>query len=317
MNKRFIYTAAVVFAVSLLSSCFGFKPTQTNAFNGSSLISPNHSPVSTENSSGAEYSQGNPAVQSSSASTSSEKPKPSVSSSSETRTTEDPENTSSYKPPQYKDPERSERYLELRSELSYDESGNPIGTERENHLAEESLFVGDSICRGLAAFNVIDAGSVYATGSLAARNFFDMDILWYGEKRTLPEALEIKKPKRVFFSMGMNDVNMTSAQEYCTNYKKIIDTALENSDAEIYVCAITPINSNFTGNSRIDGFNSTIKNFIDKNYSERVHFMDFAYVLKNSQNKLGDGLDSGDGIHLMPEPYHVALLEICSRLGID
>lgn len=144
-----------------------------------------------------------------------------------------------------------------------------------------------------------------------------MEFQYYGQPAAYSDVLDQTKPENVFLSMGMNDVNITSAKEYCENYRKIIDFTLENSSANVYVCAITPINDlNFTEHSRIDAFNLAMRNYIVENYGRRVSFIDFGYLLKNPDNLLSAGLDSGDGIHLAPECYFIAMLEICDQLGI-
>lgn len=211
---------------------------------------------------------------------------------------------------------RHPRFLELEKRFSYDANGKICLSEAEAAFADKALFVGDSICRGFTAYNVVKAKNVYAAGSVGARNFFEMEFQYYGNKTGFDEVLEKTSPESVILSMGMNDVNMTSAQQYCENYRKIIDYALEHSSANVYVCAITPINSNFTEHSRIDAFNLAMKNYIGENCGQRVKFIDFGYLFKNDENMLSKGLDSGDGIHLAPECYYIAMLEICDQLGI-
>lgn len=212
--------------------------------------------------------------------------------------------------------DRHPRFLELEKRFSYDANGKICLSESEAAFADKALFVGDSICRGFTAYNVVKPKNVYAAGSVGARNFFEMEFQYHGEKTAFDEVLDEVKPESVLLSMGMNDVNMTSAQEYCENYRKIIDFALEHSGANVYVCAITPINSQFAEHSRIDAFNLAMKNYITENFGQRVAFVDFGYLLKNGDNMLSNGLDSGDGIHLAPECYYIAMLEICDQLGI-
>lgn len=213
--------------------------------------------------------------------------------------------------------ERHRRFLELEKRFSYDKNGKLCLSESEAAFADKSLFVGDSICRGFTAYNVVKAKNVFAAGSVGARNFFQMEFQYYGQPAAYSDVLDQTKPENVFLSMGMNDVNITSAKEYCENYRKIIDFTLENSSANVYVCAITPINDlNFTEHSRIDAFNLAMRNYIVENYGRRVSFIDFGYLLKNPDNLLSAGLDSGDGIHLAPECYFIAMLEICDQLGI-
>lgn len=213
--------------------------------------------------------------------------------------------------------DRHPRFTELEQRFSYDANGKICLSESEAAFADKALFVGDSICRGFTAYNVVKTKNVYAAGSVGARNFFDMEFQYHGKATGYDEVLEEVAPESVILSMGMNDVNMTSAQEYCENYRKIIDYTLEHSGANVYVCAITPINSNFAEHSRIDAFNLAMKNYIAENFGQRVAFIDFGYLLKNGDNMLSQGLDSGDGIHLAPECYFIAMLEICDQLGIN
>ncbi|MDE6030457.1 MAG: hypothetical protein K2G32_02430, partial [Oscillospiraceae bacterium] len=125
--------------------------------------------------------------------------------------------------------------------------------------------------------------------------------------------------KYAFLSMDMNDVNMFGEEEYCENYRAVIDATLASSEAEVYVCAISPIiaESMFTTNYRIDCFNVALKSFIEENYTERVHFLDFAKHLKDSDDSLKDCFDGGDGIHLSPYAYYVALWEMNRSMIAD
>lgn len=211
---------------------------------------------------------------------------------------------------------RHPRFLELEQQFSYNAEGKICLSEQESAFADKTLFVGDSICRGFAAYSVTKSRNVYASGSVAARNFFEKDFFYNGEATPFKDLLEEMKPEYVLLWMGMNDVNMTSAAEYCENYQKLINFTLENSSANVYICAITPINSDFTENSRIDAFNLAMKQYIPNNFGQRVGFIDFAYLLKNENNQLSGGLDSGDGIHLAPECYYIAMLEICRQLKV-
>lgn len=210
--------------------------------------------------------------------------------------------------PEYDDPE---------SYLEYDpENDTYIPTAEEKCLGEESLFVGDSICSGFSAWGVLESKNVFAMGNVAAWSLLDYDDIYYQNvpSKFVP-VLKKAKPKRVFFWMGMNDVNMTSSEEYCENYKKIIDTTLNNSDADVYVCAITPIsNLKFTKLDYINEFNDAIKHYIMRNYKERVHFVSFAEPLKTPDGLLNDEYNGGDGIHLGKKAYFIALHEINKQI---
>lgn len=281
-------------SAGLLSGCF--KPTETHAWGGSSLVT-RHS--------------GSSGSSSSSSSTS-----PASSTSSESSATPETTESTPVIPVEPAEPPKeanSARYNELRAEYRADPE--KVKT-LEKKLSENALFAGDSVCKGFGTFGIVNAGCVFADGTVGARNLLDREILWYGKRCRFADALEKAAPKRVYLSMGMNDVNMTTAEEYAENYRKIIDFTLSATKADVVVFAITPVNSDFTANSRIDKFNSSLYEMISKNYRTRVRFVDFAYMLKNSEGRLSAGLDSGDGIHLTPEVYHAAMIEVGEKLGL-
>ncbi len=183
-------------------------------------------------------------------------------------------------------------------------------------ITSRSLFVGDSICRGFEAYNVINSDNVFAKGNTATWNFSDFSMLRNGKRIDFYSYLSSFQPDYVFFWMGMNDMNMCSKDSYCSNYKVIIDKALNKSKAEVYVCAITPIlaGNTFTTNDRINSFNSAMKEFISKEYKDRVHFVNFADALKNSSGNMNPQFNGGDGIHLGPDAYYVALEVITEQI---
>lgn len=211
------------------------------------------------------------------------------------------------KRPEFDDPE---------SYLEYDpENDTYIPTTEEKRLGEESLFVGDSICSGFSAWGVLNSKNVFAMGNVAAWSLPDYEMYYQRVPMKLVTVLKKANPKNVFYWMGMNDVNMTNSEEFCENYKKIIDITLENSNADVYVCAITPIsNLKFTRLDYINEFNDAIKHYIMRNYKERVHFVSFAEPLKNAEGLLDEQYNGGDGIHLGKKAYFIALHEINKQI---
>lgn len=194
-------------------------------------------------------------------------------------------------------------------------SNEPVLSEDEELLGAQSLFVGDSICRGFAAYNVLDPKNVFAAGNIGARNLFDIQVYQNGKEKEYIPVLTSLDPKYVFFWMGMNDLNITESDEYCQNYKNIIDLTLQSSDAEIYVCAITPIHCRFTPRHRIIEFNTAIRRYIEENYDARVNFIDFTDPLKDENGDLLDLYNSGDGIHLNQITYYLIMHQIFDKVG--
>lgn len=197
-------------------------------------------------------------------------------------------------------------------DVFYSEVGDQfVLSDKEMSFIEHSLLVGDSICSGFSEYGIVPHEYVAAKGNLGSRSFFDYTFKFRGkEDQTYAQVLKTAKPRYVFLSMGMNDVNMVSEAQYCENYRGVIQATLDGSNAEVFVAAITPICSSFCANSVIDSFNDAMREFISDEFPERVHFFDFGQYLKNEQGKLRSCLHSGDGVHLGPYCYYIALWEM-------
>ncbi len=177
---------------------------------------------------------------------------------------------------------------------------------------ENCAFVGDSICSGLGHYGIIPMKSVIAQGNIAARNIFDFTFSVDGSELSLVSALVNLDPEYVVFSMGINDVNITSEEEFADNYHEILSTTegfLPN--AQLVVLSITPIgvDSAFTSNENIDSFNKALEEMMAEN--EKWKYIDVSAELKNSENALKTDYSSGDGIHLSPDAYYAVLYQLC------
>lgn len=187
-------------------------------------------------------------------------------------------------------------------------------TAEDYAFLSDTVFVGDSICSGLRVYKILPDDNVVAKACVAARNIFDYQFDVRGYEASVTYALSVLKPRYVVFSMGMNDVNMTSPEVYCQNYDNLmqnIRTVLP--DAVFYVASITPItaDSSFCTNDRIDLFNATMKAHLQGSVNG---FVDVATGLKTWDNGLNPEYSGGDGIHLAPAAYYVYLNQVCDQL---
>lgn len=190
-------------------------------------------------------------------------------------------------------------------------------TDAEMEFTENCIFVGDSICRGFGTYKVLSFANVYANGSMGTRNFYEYTFT-YGRKNEelqFTELLHRTQPHIVFLSMGMNDINMIHPSEYRANYERIVDDVLRETDAIVYLCGMTPVRSNFTSNERIDYFNAELKALADM--LEEVYYVEYGQHMLNDRGVLNNQLDGGDGVHLSPYAYRIALWEIRRTLIED
>ncbi len=185
-------------------------------------------------------------------------------------------------------------------------------TDDDYDFLEQCVFVGDSICSGLGHYGILPMDNVVAQGNIAARNIFDFTFTVDGSELSLVSALVNVNPEYVIFSMGINDVNITSEEEFADNYREILST-VEGfmPSAKLVVLSITPISvdSAFTENENIDKFNEALETMIDEN--GKWSYVDVSAELKNSENALKTDYSSGDGIHLSPAAYYAVLYQLC------
>lgn len=189
-----------------------------------------------------------------------------------------------------------------------------------NAFLKDCTFVGDSICSGLKAYEILPSRQVCAVGNVAARNIFEDWVEFKCSGSTLPLCASLKalQPKNIIFSMGMNDVNMTSKEQFCANYDKIIEkVSTVCPSAKLYIFSITPITYRddgkiFTYNSTIDEFNKALKKHLAE--AGTATYIDVNSGLKNSNGLLSSKyLGSPDGVHLTPGAYTVMLNQFCEQ----
>ena len=190
-------------------------------------------------------------------------------------------------------------------------------TASDQAFLADCVFVGDSICSGLKAYNILPAKNVLAKGNVGVRSIFDYSFSVNGGSYKVVQGLTALKPKNVICWMGMNDINMTTSQKYCENYQKLLTKVHEAlPSAALYVVSISPIatTSKFSTNKKIDDYNAAISSYLSSNYPS-WKFVNTAPVLKNEYNGLRSNYSSGDGIHLSPAAYQAMLAELCRQIA--
>lgn len=189
-------------------------------------------------------------------------------------------------------------------------------SEENRELLSYMVFVGDSICMGLSHYGVLGAEQVLAQGSVAARNIYDFEFQVGDGKAGLLTALVNAQPAIVVLSLGMNDINMSTTEDFSANYKKLINTIKNYLPlVKIIALSITPVNSasEFTDNSAIDEYNAALKSTVNAMQSYDICYVDVGVELKNAEGELKSLYGAGDGLHLTEEAYHAILWQVCNN----
>lgn len=201
------------------------------------------------------------------------------------------------------------------TEAAVDTTPDAYGLTAEDYaFLHDTVFVGDSICSGLRVYGILPDDNVVAKGCVGARNIFEYTFDVRGNEFGVAYALTVLKPRYIIFSMGMNDVNMTTPDVYCQNYDFLLKTIRSvMPDSVFFVASVTPITSDttFSTNQKIETLNQTIREHL---YGTSTGFVDVASGLKTWDGSLNPSYNGGDGVHLAPAAYYVYLNQVCDQL---
>ncbi|MGN0630594.1 MAG: SGNH/GDSL hydrolase family protein [Ruminococcus sp.] len=177
---------------------------------------------------------------------------------------------------------------------------------------DELSIVGDSIASGFGVYDTLDNSYDFATGNLAARSITEYNFSYGGVSGTYIDALTAAQPAYIYLSMGMNDVNIITSDEFAELYRGIISDVRDSCpDSNIIVAGITPVaaDSAFTANSSITMFNEKLKAVAEEFDSPNIIYYDAGSIIMDEETGgLREDCDGGDGIHLAYAAY-AALIE--------
>jgi lysophospholipase L1-like esterase len=180
------------------------------------------------------------------------------------------------------------------------------------------VIVGDSIASGYKVYNRLPEKQVMAVGSLGARNIHDFKVTLNGAEYAVADSIKILKPKYICMSMGMNDLNIGTKDEFIQNYTNNINELLEVSpDSVFIIMAITPISATSTHSTNyiIDTYNEALKQMVEERNDIPIYYVNAAQTLKNEWNSLSTSYSGGDGIHLAPASYDTMLTYLLGALS--
>ncbi|MDE5577559.1 MAG: hypothetical protein K2J11_09250 [Oscillospiraceae bacterium] len=186
---------------------------------------------------------------------------------------------------------------------------------------EDTIFVGDSVCRALYVYNdLLTTKQVAATGGAAARNIYDYTFKMENNEFTLREAAEHYKPKVFFLWMGINDINMTERDVYANNLKAIAEDMLSISpESKVVILSMSPTSDyhEWNANERIRDYNAAAKEMCEAIEGEEIYYLDIQDILSDEEGYLLPECDSGDGMHLSQMAYTRLLSYITVAMDVQ
>ncbi|MDE5835052.1 MAG: hypothetical protein K2H26_05980, partial [Ruminococcus sp.] len=149
-------------------------------------------------------------------------------------------------------------------------------------------------------------------------SMWNIDYFTFNTGMGLVDSVAYINPSILYMSMGMNDVNNSTAEEFAERYKNTIyDIRNRCPDINIIVAGITPVSedSDFVNNNTIMSFNTALEEMVTAIDSNHVYYFDaYSIVADPETNDLRPECTGGDGIHLVSSCYYDFLDELFEML---
>ena len=194
-----------------------------------------------------------------------------------------------------------------------------VSEEDYENVLDSIAFIGDSVTSGFSAYQKVDMDKVFATPCVGPSNIRDYSFEYGGDEYAALTILNFEQPDYVVISMGLNDINTYSPENFSEIYMDFVEDAMAVcEDSQFYIFSVTPVAAeceNIT-NDTIDGVNAQLEKTVSEYGSDRLHYVDCNTVLKNENGCLAGDFSGGDGIHLSSGAYDVMLEKlVCSISG--
>ncbi|MBP5305407.1 MAG: hypothetical protein J6Z02_06115 [Lachnospiraceae bacterium] len=186
---------------------------------------------------------------------------------------------------------------------------------------KDTLFIGDSRTDGLHINTGEKNAEFYACKGLAVNNILTEKFIkekGSKEKVTLLKALEGKSFKKIYISLGVNELGWISDSKFIGDYKTVVEAVMEAApDSKIVVQSILPITKKRSSsdkvytNEKVNTYNELLKGMCDE---LGVTYGDVVPSVANEEGYLPEE-GSVDGIHLK-KSYYEKWLKYIEEMGI-
>lgn len=196
----------------------------------------------------------------------------------------------------------------------------PLQTVDDSYF-QDAIFIGDSRTEGLYVYSSMRNGitTFDAKDSVTIYGIYDTELDYYDidgttGSKTAMQALQDKQYRKVYFSVGVNELGMPT-QDYFEHYKEFIQVIRKlQPDAIIYVEGIMHVTGSYAqsnsvyNNTNIVGRNEALSTLAN---GRDIFYIDMNSVVCDEDGNLREEL-SYDGVHLKASAYelwHQFLLE--------
>lgn len=192
----------------------------------------------------------------------------------------------------------------------YDFSQSVPETEAvEDSYFDDAAFIGDSRIDGFRLYSGITNGEFIVHTGLSVFQVDTRDITYKGQKMKVMDALGKGEYKKVYVSLGVNELGMYNDKGYKDHYSKLVDDIrAQQPEATIYIQLLIPVNekkcrekkiADYIENGQIQVYNDILHEIAQEKH---VFLVDPAEELTDETGE--PPYDSvADGVHFQRAPY--------------
>lgn len=180
----------------------------------------------------------------------------------------------------------------------------------EDDYFSDAAFIGDSRIEGLSLYGGLAEGDYITSTGMSVFQVDTREITYKGQKMKVLEALGQKGYKKVYISLGVNELGMHNDQGYYDHYLKLVQNVkAQQPDAIVYIQLLIPVNDRKCRESKIANYitNEQIKVYNELLYQiaeeERVFLVDPAEVIVDPATGEPPYDATGDGVHFYRASY--------------
>lgn len=182
-------------------------------------------------------------------------------------------------------------------------------TLKTRSYSRKTIFVGDSICQGLAGYSL---PSMHIGGQKKVVAYKGLNTVTFHTRRifrgkTGLQKLIAEKPYRIYMMLGINEIHFRRKDEMIKEYQGMVQAIRQACpQTDLVLCAISPVTLRerlkHPGYRQIPAFNKKLEKMAKKN---GVKYLDYTSFLKDSGGCLRGGYAQPDGYHWRIQAYQI------------
>lgn len=197
-----------------------------------------------------------------------------------------------------------------------------LKADNMKYYYERMVVGGDSIAFGWQYYGLLPKQRVIAQGGLSTFGFTVWEFETTGQKLGYKQTLKKVRPTLLYLCLGMNDVNIRSADEVVKQYTDLLKSILSVvPDCLVVVQSITPVcKTNVykqVNNASVKKYNAKLREMIASLGKENIVYFNAYNSLLGDDGYMDPKYDGGDGLHINTAAYKKLLEDLSNRLNME